>query len=153
MFASIRNPKDFWTGALFISFGLAFLLIVQDYPMGSARRMGPAYFPTILSIGLILIGLATTVRSFLASGTAVGTFALKPMALVALGTVMFGVLVRDAGIVAAVVTLVAISASASTRFTWRMALLLAALLATFCVLVFVYGLGLPMPIIGSLLGG
>ena len=51
----VRNPKDFFTGLIFIAFGIGFLLIAQHYPLGSARRMGPAYFPTILSVVLILL--------------------------------------------------------------------------------------------------
>lgn len=151
--AFVRNPKDFWTGLIFIAFGIAFLLVARDYPMGSARRMGPSYFPTILSVLLMLIGLGATVRSFVTRGTPVGSFALKPLVLVTLGTVVFGLLVRDAGLVAAVVLLVMISAFASIHFTWRAAGLLAIGLAVFCVLIFVYGLGLSIPIFGPLLGG
>src|SRR5689334_10504939 len=149
----VRNPKDFFTGLIFIAFGIGFLLIAQHYPLGSARRMGPAYFPTILSVVLILIGLATTIRSFISLGTPVSAFALRGMALVAGGTVAFGVLVRDAGLVAAVAALIVISAYASVHFTWRAAGLLAAGLAVFCVGIFIYGLGLSIPVVGPLLGG
>jgi hypothetical protein len=149
----IRNTKDFWTGLIFIAFGLGFLLIAQGYPLGTARRMGPAYFPMILSVVLILIGIAATVRSFIGQGAPIGTFALRGLALVASGTVLFGLLVRDAGLVAAVLALTIISAYASVRFTWRAAGLLAAGLAIFCVAVFVYGLGLSIPVVGPLLGG
>src|SRR5262245_14469827 len=94
----VRNPKDFLTGLIFIAFGIGFLLIAQHYPLGSARRMGPAYFPTILSIVLILIGLATTLRSFISPGTPISGFAVRGMVLVAAGTIAFGLLVRDAGL-------------------------------------------------------
>jgi putative tricarboxylic transport membrane protein len=151
--AFVRNPKDFWTGLIFIAFGIAFLLIAQGYPLGSARRMGPAYFPTMLSVVLILIGIAATVRSFIGHGTAVGQFALKPMALIAIGTILFGVLVRDAGVVAAVLALVVVTAYSSIHFSWRAASLLGIGLAVFCVGIFVYGLGLSIPIVGPLLGG
>lgn len=151
--AFVRNPKDFWTGLVFIAFGIAFLLIAQGYPLGSARRMGPAYFPTMLSAVLILIGIAATVRSFIGQGAAITRFALKPMALIAIGTVAFGLLVREAGVVAAILALVLVSAYASMHFSWRVAGLLGIGLAAFCVAVFVYGLGLSIPIVGPLLGG
>lgn len=153
MMSFVRNPKDFWTGLVFIAFGLGFLLIAQDYPLGSARRMGPSYFPTILSAGLILIGLIATVRSLVGQGAPVGAFALRGLFLVAGATVVFGLLVRSAGLVAAVIALVVISASASVRFSWRVAGLLGLGLAGFCVAIFVYGLGLSIPIVGPLLGG
>ena len=93
----VRNPKDLLTGLIFIAFGIGFLLIAQHYPLGSARRMGPAYFPTILSVVLILIGLAAALRACITQGTPISGFALRGMALVAAGTVAFGLLVRDAG--------------------------------------------------------
>jgi Tripartite tricarboxylate transporter TctB family len=151
--ALIRNPKDFWTGLVFIGFGIAFLLIALGYPIGSARRMGPGYFPTILSCVLILIGLAAAIRSFFGQGAPVGSFALKALALVTLGTVLFGFLVRDAGIVASIVVLILISAYASIHFRWRSAVLLAIFMTLFCVSVFIYGLGLSIPVIGPIFGG
>jgi hypothetical protein len=151
--AFIRNPKDFWTGLVFIGFGLAFLLIAQDYPLGSARRMGPAYFPTILSCVLMLIGLATAIRSFFGQGAPVGAFAVKAMVLVATSTVLFGLLVRDAGMVISVILMIMVSAYASVHFNWKSAALLAVAMAAFCVLVFDYGLGLSIPIFGTMFGG
>jgi Tripartite tricarboxylate transporter TctB family len=151
--AFIRNPKDFWTGLVFIGFGIAFLLIAGGYPLGSARRMGPAYFPTILSCVLMLIGLAATVRSFFGGRTELRGFALQPMALIAFGTVLFGLLVRDAGLVVSIVLLVMISAFASSHFNWRTAAMLAVGMTVFCVGIFVYGLGLAIPIFGPLFGG
>ena len=41
----IRNPKDFWAGLVYIAFGVAAILIALKYPVGSAGRMGPGYFP------------------------------------------------------------------------------------------------------------
>jgi Tripartite tricarboxylate transporter TctB family len=149
----VRNPKDLLTGLIFIAFGLGFLLIAQGYPLGSARRMGPAYFPTILSIVLILIGLAAAIRSFIGHGTPIGKAALSGMLLVAAGTVVFGLIVREAGMIPAVIALVLISAYGSVRFNWRSAILLSIGLAIFCAAIFVYGLGLPVPVLGSFLGG
>jgi hypothetical protein len=149
----VRNPKDFLTGLIFIAFGVSFLLIAQGYSLGSARRMGPAYFPTILSVVLILIGAAAGIRSFIGQGSAIGKVALRGMLLIAAGTVVFGLLVRDAGIIPALITLFLVSAYGSVHFSWRMSLLLGVGLAVFCAAVFVYGLGLPIPVLGPLLGG
>lgn len=153
MNALIRNPKDFWTGVIFVAAGIAFIVIAQNYPIGSARRMGPAYFPTILGGLLALIGLAAAARSFVGRGEGVRNFAYKPLVLVCLATVLFGLLVRWAGLLPSVFLLVVVSASASVHFRWRSATLLGLGLAAFCIGVFVYGLGLPMPIFGPLFGG
>lgn len=148
----IRDPKDFWPGVIFLFFGLAAVFIGNNYTMGSAGRMGPAYFPTILGTILALIGAGCLLRSLVRSGAALGSFAVKELALVLVATVLFGVLVRGAGIAVAVVVLVMLSAYASTKFKILPYLALAAGMALFSVLVFVVGLGLPMPIIGTWFG-
>jgi hypothetical protein len=60
----IKNGKDFWAGLMYIGFGAAFVIVAQNYSMGSALRMGPAYFPTWLGGLLVLLGIFVVVRSF-----------------------------------------------------------------------------------------
>jgi len=148
----IRDPKDFWSGVIFVFFGLAAVIIGRDYAMGSAGRMGPAYFPTILGGLLALIGVASVIRSLITKGEEIGRFAVKEAFLVLLAVVLFGVLVRDAGLFPATVVLVMLSGFASSKFKWGPFLAVAIGLAIFSVLVFVKGLGLPMPMFGPWLG-
>src|ERR1051325_8869867 len=60
----IANGKDFWSGLMFMTFGTAFMLISRNYPMGSALRMGPAYFPTVLGGLMAVLGAIVFFRSF-----------------------------------------------------------------------------------------
>jgi putative solute:sodium symporter small subunit len=60
----IKNGKDFWAGLMFIGFGLGFMLVALNYPMGSAVRMGPAYFPTVLGGLLAVLGAVVFIRAF-----------------------------------------------------------------------------------------
>src|SRR5256886_485675 len=60
----ITNGKDFWAGVMFIAFGLAFMVVAQNYAMGNAVRMGPAYFPTALGGLLAVLGAAVLFRGF-----------------------------------------------------------------------------------------
>jgi hypothetical protein len=144
----IRNPKDFWSGLIFVFFGVAAVVIARDYPMGTAGRMGPAYFPTILGAILAVIGAIAMLRSLLRPGEAIGKFALKEVFLVLLATVLFGVLLRGAGLAIAIIVLVLVSGYASTKFRFVPFLAVAIGMAVFSVLLFIRGLGLPMPIIG-----
>lgn len=148
----IRHPKDFWTGIIFLFFGLAAVIIGFEYPMGTAGRMGPAYFPSVLGGLLTLVGMVGVIRSFLRSGEAVGKFHIKEIVLILSAVILFGFLMRGAGLVPAALVLVLMSAYASPKFTWGPSLLLAGGLAVFAVLVFVKLLGLPMPILGPWLG-
>ena len=149
----IRSGKDFWTGLIYIFFGSSALIIARDYPMGTAIKMGPSYFPTVLSGLIIIIGIISLVRSFLKTGTPIGRFTFKGLALVVVSTVLFGLIVRGAGLVIALPLLVIVSAFASKDFRWVPSLLMAAGLTLFCIAVFLKGLGIPLPILGSWFGG
>lgn len=81
----IKNGKDFLAGAMFIAIGLAFLLVAQkNYQMGTAVRMGPAYFPSVLGGLLAVLGLIVLVRSFASKiSHPLKLFPFRPKVLVA----------------------------------------------------------------------
>jgi len=147
-----RNAKDFWTGVIYIAVGSAAIFMSRDYGMGTAVKMGPAYFPTVLSALLILIGSLSVIRAFLKQGTPIGTVAWKGLVLIIAATVLFGLIVRGAGLAIALPLLIMISAFASTRFRWQYALALSVGVTVFCILIFQVGLGVPLPILGSWFG-
>lgn len=149
----IRGSKDFWTGLIYIFFGVSAVLIARDYGMGTGVKMGPAYFPTILGGLLSAIGAIAVIRSFIVPGTPISAFAFKGLVLVCVPVLLFGLIVRGAGLAVALPLLVVISAAASVRFRWRPTLIIAAGLTIFCVLVFLKGLGIPLPVVGPWLGG
>ena len=60
---SIRNPRDFWAGLLFIGIGVFAIAVGTNYQLGSAARMGPGYFPRILGILLLILGTLITVNT------------------------------------------------------------------------------------------
>jgi hypothetical protein len=149
----IRSPKNFWAGLLYAGVGTAAIAIARDYGMGSGARMGPAYFPTVLGALLLLLGAAALARGFLVDGEAVGDVGWKGLGLVTLATVLFGALLRPAGLVVALAALVLVSAAASFRFRLELrAIALMVLLIAFCALVFVKALGLPVPLAGAWFG-
>lgn len=151
--SAIRNPKDFWAGLIYIGIGLAALYVAQDYDMGTAVRMGPGYFPKVLGSLLALIGFVSLIRGMLRPGEAIGRLAWREALLVLGATALFGLLVRGAGLAISLFALVLVSAYASRQFRLRPTLLLALGLAVFSVLVFIKGLGIPLPLWGSWIGG
>jgi hypothetical protein len=116
--------------------------------------MGPGYFPTAVALLLTAVGVTIMVRSFFREGELVDRFAWKPMLLVLGSIVAFGILINRAGLLLAAVVLVLGCAAASERFHigWLPMLGMAALVA-FCVIVFVIGMGIPMPLIGPWFSG
>lgn len=143
----LRN-KDFLAGSLFILAGAIFFWVSRDYGMGTSRRMGPGYFPTVLSLLLTLIGAGVLLIS-LRSSEQVDGFSVRAFTCVILGTVIFGVLIRDAGILIAVVTLVLVAAAGNRESKWLPMGALAAGMALLCYGLFVKGLGMPIPIFGA----
>jgi len=153
MKSPIRSPREFWAGVIYAGIGVAAIVIGRDYGMGSAMKMGPAYFPTILGALLTSIGAICIVRSLIVRGQAVDAFALRGLAMIIAAIVLFAVLARGAGLVVAIFVLVMVSSRASMKFSWSQSLALAGGLVAFCALVFVKGLGIPLPLLGSWFGG
>jgi len=61
----IKGPKDFWAGLMFIGFGVFFMIwALTHYQMGSAVRMGPAYFPVLLGGLMTFLGVLVLLEAF-----------------------------------------------------------------------------------------
>ncbi len=150
---TIRKPKDFWTGLIFLAVGVFAIALIRKLPMGTTMHMGPAYLPTVLGVVLGLIGLVLVIRSLVQIGEAVGQLAYKQLGLVLSSIVVFGLLLRQVGLVATLLLLVFISGYASPRFTWGKTFVLAIGLTAFCIVIFTFALGLPIPVLGIWFGG
>jgi hypothetical protein len=141
----IKAPKDFWSGLMFIAFGVGFMIVARNYAMGTAVRMGPAYFPTVLGGILAIIGLAIFAKSFVANGPPVPRFVLRPMTLIIVAVVLFGVFLKPLGLVLSAAILIGLGALGGHEFKSKEVAILYAVLVVFSVAVFVKGLGLPIP--------
>lgn len=144
---NIRNRKDFYAGLIFVAFGVFFMAVARNYPMGSALRMGPGYFPFVLGGLLTLLGFAVAARSLVLAGGAVGRLAVRPLMFVLGGVVAFAVLINTLGLVVATCVLVFVSALASGEFRVRGVAVLCAILVALALGVFVYGLKLPFKVL------
>jgi len=149
----VKNPKDFWAGLMFIAFGLFFAVwAMVNYQMGSAVRMGPAYFPAVLGGLLAVLGAAIFAGAFAFAGPKVPTIYFRPLLLILAACVVYGYLVKPAGLVVASGALVFLSALGGHEFKWKEVTLLYLFLAVFSVMVFVKGLSLPFPLWPEFLG-
>lgn len=150
----LKNPKDFWSGIMFAGIGIAFAVIVKvfEYPMGTASRMGPGFFPFYLGVILGVLGIAIVVESLATEGGPIGKFAWKPILWILAAVIIFGLIAKWAGLVIAVMVLVLVSAYGGHEFRLKEVLITAAILAVFSVLVFVKGLQQPFPIWPEMFG-
>jgi len=116
------------------------------YNMGTAVRMGPAYFPTVLGGLLAVLGLTVLAGSFAMEGPPVPKFAFRPLILLSVGCVCYGYLMKPLGLVGATAALVYVSAFGGHEFNWKEVTILYIILMAFSWLVFVKGLTLPFPV-------
>ena len=144
----IRHQKDFWSGVLFLAIGLAFAGLAQQYDLGTAQRMGPGYFPTVLGGLLATLGLVIAIKGLAReeADSDVERFHFGPLAVVLGAVALFALLLRPAGLVAALLVLIGVSAYASHEFRLREVVPLAAFLVVLVLAVFIWGLGMVVPV-------
>jgi hypothetical protein len=144
--AKIPRPKDFYAGLLFVAFGVFAIVIARDYPLGSAARMGPGYFPRLLGILLIVLGAALSLTALRGHGTPLPGWKWRPVSIVLLSVVAFGLVLTHAGLVLSTIGLIVVASTASREFRLRESVISGILLAALSVGVFVIGLKLQLPI-------
>jgi len=144
--AYVRHPKDFVAGLMFIAIGIAAIVIAANYPLGTAARMGPGYFPRILGILLILLGAVLALRALRLQGSPLPRWPLRPTLVVLASVVLFGAIVNFVGVALSTVVLIFTASAASHEFRPRESLISGVLLAVLAVGVFVIGLKLQLPI-------
>lgn len=162
-----KSQTDLWAGLMFIAFGLFFMLVaigqpeflngilgdgvsrpkqIPGYQMGSAVRMGPAYFPVVLGGMLAVLGLLVLIDAIVEEGPDVPKFHFRPLVLILAGCLAFAYTLKPLGLVGASLLLVFISAYGGHEFKWKEVIILYVVLIIFSVLVFVKALTLPFPI-------
>jgi hypothetical protein len=146
------DPANGLAGALFIAVGIFFGVQALYLPLGTAFRMGPGYFPLVLSGILILLGGIIVASAVNTTSEAIGGFPLRGMVLILAAPVLFGILVRGLGFVPSIFIVAFVASFASRRMTVPMAAIIGVALTVFASLVFLYGLELPFRPIGPWLG-
>src|SRR6188508_3380425 len=110
------DNKNFLSGLFFIGVGGLGIYMAQDYPMGSALRMGPGYFPIVLSGVLILMGIYCLVQGLLKPEKLPGNWSVRALLILPIATIVFGLLMEHAGFIPALIALVFTSAYAGPEF-------------------------------------
>ncbi len=93
----IKSQVDFFAGLMFLVVGGLFVLGAQKYNIGTAARMGPGYFPSLLGIMLAVLGGLIIIYAMLHNpahgkdGDKVGSWAWKPIIFVLGANILFGI--------------------------------------------------------------
>jgi NhaP-type Na+/H+ or K+/H+ antiporter len=142
----IRSPKDFWAGLIFVAIGAGFILLALQYRLGDFHRMGPALFPTLVGALLAALGAIIALRALALHGEAVPRLHARPIGVTLLAIVLFGAALQWLGLVAAIAVLVLVGSFAARDVRPLQNVALAVVMILFSVAVFVWLLGLPLPL-------
>lgn len=148
----VGNWKEFYTGLLYGSIGIAALWIGRGYQNGSASAMGPGYLPNVLAGGLLAIALVCLVRSVVTRGAHIRRLPRPALLLVPGALLFFSVALMPLGLLLSTLAayLVAFVASRHSRLNLP-SLGIALGFAVFCTVLFKYGLAIPVPLLPSFL--
>ena len=147
-----RNNRDIFAGLMYIVIGAAGWWIARDYPFGSALRMGPGYFPSVLAGMMVAFGVAIMAMGMKNNEKIKGNWSIRAMIVLPLATVTFGYLMEEVGFIPAMLVLIPFSALSGREFKLVEIGLLTIGLTVLCTLMFIKGLGLPYPLIKGMWG-
>ena len=141
----VKSPQDFGAGAVFVVIGIAGIVFGGDLPMGTTSRMGPGYFPTLLSVLIILIGTIVGARGLTVDGPAIERIHLRPLLFILTAIVVSGYLLNWVGLAFTSIAITLLAGFARRDAELRETLLLGAGIGLFAIAVFVYALNQPLP--------
>ena len=146
----IRSQSDFWCGLLFVAIGAIVLVMAGQYRLGTAARMGPAYFPTLLGGLLLFLGLTLAIPALFRDGEKFPRLHWRPLLMVLLSIAAFGVALDYLGFAIAVAVLVIVGSLADPDLKPHETAGLAVFLVVFSIGIFVGLLGVPLNLWPSL---
>jgi len=148
-----RTNKDLWASVMYIGTGALGMWIARDYPFGSALRMGPGYFPTVLGGIMVAMGIYVLVLGLRKDHEKIqGNWSIRALIVLPISMVVFGILMEEAGFIPAMLALIPISAAAGRDFKWVEVVPLTIGLTILCAAGFIFALGLPYPLIKGMWG-
>lgn len=138
----------FYSGLLFLIVGLLFSTWATSYTIGTASNMGPGYFPFMLGAILAILGVLNLLKSMASREVKVPAhIAWRPLVLILLANILFGVLLPSMGLVVAIFVLILVSSYAMPNSPIKETILLATVLSVVGCIVFVWALGMPFHIL------
>lgn len=145
---------SFLPGAVVVAVGAAIAFGASAYAFGSMLRPGPGFFPLVIAVVLMLMGLGVLAEARRAVQAGQPPATGEPIAWRALiGTVaailVFALSVERIGFVPATLLLIAICGLTERRGDWPMLGAVAVVLAVIGSVVFIWGLGLPISAFGA----
>jgi hypothetical protein len=145
----IKSQKDFWSGLMFVATGVGFAAGATNYSFGTSARPGPGYFPFGLGILLAILGAAVLFKSLTIEtegGDPIGAIPWRPLGLITLAVVVFGLALPKLGMIISLPILILIASLAGDEFRIKEVLINIVVLTLGSWAIFIKGLSLVIPL-------
>jgi hypothetical protein len=149
------SNRDYYAGALMALIGAGTAYQGSQYGIGSLAEMESGFFPTVLGVGLVVIGALIAANASKADAATTGqenpqhagpaAMDWRAWIAIILGVSLFMLCSEYLGLLPAIFSSVFVSAIGSRVTTLKQALVLACCVTVFGVLLFGYGLKVQIP--------
>lgn len=114
------------------------------FSVGTAARMGPGYFPALVSGLLVFCGVLILIPALMRAGP-VPNFEVRPLLWISLSVLAFALLVLPFGLVPAVMAQTVLASISDRKLSWKGSLALGVALCVGATVIFKMGLGVILP--------
>ncbi len=148
------DQKGLAAGGLYVVTGAVAALGSLQYPVGTFWRMGAGFFPLMVSLALVAVGVLVVLIAMAPATPAVslGRWPLRNLVLVTVAVVLFALLIRGGGVILATVALVGVAGLAARDLRPREMVVSAAVLCLLTWAIFIRLLGLQLTMLPRGLG-
>ncbi|MFW8565322.1 tripartite tricarboxylate transporter TctB family protein [Orrella sp. 11846] len=140
-----KDYRDILGGLLMILIGAFAAIYGQKYQIGQLQRMGPGFFPVVLGIILAGLGVFIAIPAFFRTGTII-RIDWKSLIWCTIGVVAFGLLLDSTGLIISSIAMIIFSSIPGVDMTWKSRILLSIAVAFITWLIFIFGLGMVIPV-------
>jgi putative tricarboxylic transport membrane protein len=144
--------QDFIGGLVVIAFAAFVYWQAADLPAGSAGGLGPGMLPKSLAVLLGALGALLSASAVGKAGVPLGRFTIRGPLFVIGAVVAFAFAIRPLGLVVAGPLAICIGALATNEVRPVETVVVGAVVTAFCIGLFKFALGLPIPLAPWLLG-
>jgi hypothetical protein len=133
-------------GGFLILLAIVAMTETRNLTIGTTADMGPGYVPRALSLLIMTFGLVIAGRGLFAKRRLLPAIKLRPILSVLVSLAAFALLLPRGGLALATLATMACSTFSTADYKWRESIIFAVIITAFTIVLFVYGLGLPLSI-------
>ncbi|MFN3891056.1 MAG: tripartite tricarboxylate transporter TctB family protein [Beijerinckiaceae bacterium] len=140
-------PQDVGAGIFLILISLFFIWQAWSLPLGTLRAMGPGMLPMSIAVIMGVGGALLAILALVSGGPVLTRPHVRGLFFVLGGLILFGFTVRWLGLIVAGPLSMIFASFATEEVRPVEAVIFAVVMTAFCIGLFKYALGLPIPVV------